>query len=84
MVNTQPQLETERLLLRPFTLADAADVQRLAGDPEIAATTLRIPHPYEDGIAEQWLAEMPARFEKNEEVVFAVEIFGMLRNEIAR
>ena len=27
-----PRLTTERLVLRPLTLADAADVQRLAGE----------------------------------------------------
>ncbi len=35
----QPTLQTERLLLRPFTLEDAPDGQRLAGDRAIAATT---------------------------------------------
>lgn len=43
-----PTLETERLVLRPFTLADAPEVQRLAGERAIADTTLNIPHPYED------------------------------------
>lgn len=55
MADEQPILETERLILRPFTLADAGDVQTLAGDRDIAATTLRIPHPYEDGMAEEWI-----------------------------
>ncbi|WP_315790446.1 hypothetical protein [Fischerella sp. JS2] len=40
-----------RLTLRPFCLADAGDVQHLAGVREIAAMTLTIPHPYEDGMA---------------------------------
>jgi len=50
-----PTLTSERLLLRPHTLADALDVQRFAGDIEIAKTTLNIPHPYEDGLAEAWI-----------------------------
>lgn len=51
----QPILHTRRLTLRPFTLADAPDVQRLAGAHEIASTTVNIPHPYEAGMAEAWI-----------------------------
>lgn len=51
-----PVMETARLRLRPLTLADAPTVQRLASAPEIADTTLNIPHPYPDGLAEQWIA----------------------------
>ncbi len=42
--------------MRPFSLGDATDVQRLAGDRSIAVTTMTIPHPYEDGMAEDWIA----------------------------
>lgn len=48
----QPEIETERLVLRPFNLADAPAVQRMASSVEIARTTRLIPHPYEDGMAE--------------------------------
>jgi RimJ/RimL family protein N-acetyltransferase len=67
-----PSLTTERLILRPFRMADAADVQRLAGDYAIAATTLRIPHPYEDGMAEQWIATLGPAFEKGEHIALAI------------
>lgn len=69
----RPTLQTSRLILRPFTLADAPEVQRLAGAEEIAATTLNIPHPYEDGMAEQWIASHPQAFEEGKLVVFAME-----------
>lgn len=45
---SQTSLQTARLLLRPYSLADVADLVRLAGAREVAATTLRIPHPYRE------------------------------------
>jgi RimJ/RimL family protein N-acetyltransferase len=39
-------LETERLLLRTPTLADVKAIARLANDRSIAENTRRIPHPY--------------------------------------
>ena len=67
-----PTLETERLLLRAFTLADADDVQRLAGDMAIADTTLDIPHPYTDGLAEAWIATHATDFAAGTSATFAV------------
>jgi [ribosomal protein S5]-alanine N-acetyltransferase len=52
----QPELTTDRLLLRSLTQTDAPQVQQLAGDEAIAATALNIPHPFEDGMAEAWIA----------------------------
>lgn len=68
----RPTLHTERLLLRPFVLADAKDVQCLAGDKAIADTTANIPHPYLDGMAEQWISTHQERFEAGELVNFAI------------
>lgn len=51
----QPALKTPRLWLRAFDLADGPVVQSLAGDERIASTTLNIPHPYKDGVAEAWI-----------------------------
>jgi len=50
-----PVLQTDRLFLRRFILADAPEVARHCGNREVAATTLNIPHPYSEGDAESWI-----------------------------
>lgn len=67
-----PTLKTDRLVLRPFLLSDAATVQRLAGDRAVADTTLSIPHPYADGMAEQWIATHEGAWTRHEMATFAV------------
>lgn len=69
-----PILQAERVMLRPFQLSDASEVQRLAGDFAIADTTANIPHPYPDGAAEQWIQSYSSRFAEGREVVFAIII----------
>lgn len=69
----QPTLHSKRLVLRPFNIDDAAVVQRLAGEREIADTTLSIPHPYEDGMAEQWISQHRDLFQAGTNAVFALE-----------
>lgn len=68
----RPTLETDRLILRPFTLDDASDVQQLAGAFEIADTTLNIPHPYEDGMAEAWIGTHAESFASGRDITFAI------------
>ena len=64
--------ETNRLLLRFFELSDAKMVQELAGNEEVARTTLAIPHPYPDGAAEQWIETVRQSSEKGENYAFAM------------
>ena len=59
----QPSLETHRLILRPYSLSDIADLVRFAGAREVAATTLRIPHPYTEQNARDFIAARLAESE---------------------
>jgi ribosomal-protein-alanine N-acetyltransferase len=72
----QPELQTPRLILRPFALTDAADVQRLAGAPEVADTTLNVPHPYKDGMAEDWISSHAEQFASGTIITYAVALKG--------
>lgn len=65
-------LDTDRLRLRPPVAADARRIQQLAGAHEVAEMTLRIPHPYEDGMAEAWIAEIGEASADGASCVFAV------------
>ena len=69
---SQPSLDTSRLMLRPFRLSDAPAVQELAGERDIADTTLNIPHPYEDGMAEDWIKWHEQDYVDDNAVTFAV------------
>jgi RimJ/RimL family protein N-acetyltransferase len=70
---TSAPLMTERLLLRPFHVGDAPEVQRLAGAREIAAGTLTIPHPYPDGAARAWIATHSESALRGEALDLAIE-----------
>jgi [ribosomal protein S5]-alanine N-acetyltransferase len=52
---TLPTLETTRLILRPYREADIPELVPLIGAREVAATTLRIPHPYTEENARAFL-----------------------------
>jgi [ribosomal protein S5]-alanine N-acetyltransferase len=65
-------LESERLILRPFEMADAPVLSELAGAFEVAATTLNIPHPYPDGLAETYIAGARDAMEQADRYSFAI------------
>jgi [ribosomal protein S5]-alanine N-acetyltransferase len=56
-----PTLETSRLKLRPYSEADIAELVPLIGTREVAATTLRIPHPYTEQDAKTFFALLDAK-----------------------
>lgn len=72
MEHYQPTLKTERLVLRPFELTDAKAVQQLAGTRAVADTTSSIPHPYENGMAQKWIAGHARLFRDGKAVHFAI------------
>ncbi|MBI2847682.1 MAG: GNAT family N-acetyltransferase [Chloroflexi bacterium] len=67
-----PTLETERLILRLFTLDDAPEIYRLLQERDVADTLLNVPHPYEKGMAEQWIGAQQEAFGKRQSVNFAI------------
>ena len=71
-MDTNPTLKTKRLALRRFTLDDVADVTRLAGEKDIASTTLRIPHPFQTEDAVNWINSHQQDFEDGKGIALAV------------
>src|ERR1700757_2206306 len=65
-------LTTERLVLRPYSLSDVEPLVRLAGAREVAATTLRIPHPYTEQDARNFIATYQAS--AGDEARFAITL----------
>ena len=70
----QPTLDTERLELRPFKLSDAERVNELAGNLEVAKTTLNIPHPYTEDIARDWICSHTDTDGQKARIVYAITL----------
>jgi RimJ/RimL family protein N-acetyltransferase len=68
----QPELLTQRLLLRPFREADAEAVQELLQCREIAANTRTFEYPYPEGAALAWIATHPEKWNQGASAIFAV------------
>lgn len=67
-----PTLTTDRLILRPLTIADAAPMRALLNDVDIARMVSRIPHPYGLDDAHAYLAHLQSA-DPSRERVFAVQ-----------
>jgi [ribosomal protein S5]-alanine N-acetyltransferase len=76
MTLSQPELRTERLLLRPFREDDARAVRALAADPAIAAHTLDLPRPYRLRQAREWIASHGHQIERGAAVTCAITRLG--------
>jgi len=68
-------IRTERLVLRPLALSDAARIALLAGDFDVAAMTGTIPHPYSEQMAQEWIG---SALQGEEGTVFVIELDGSL------
>lgn len=68
------EFNTARLLLRSFAPEDAPAITRLAGAKQIAATTLRIPHPYSEEDAKTFLATAEEDYASGGSVSFAIAL----------
>ena len=66
-----PKLETKRLLLRPLTLDDSDRIEELAGEYDVAKSTINIPHPYPKGSACQFIESIQSA-EQNNKIVMLV------------
>lgn len=63
-------LETQRLILRPWAEAEIPELVQLISAREVAATTLRIPHPYREEHAREFLRTV----EKNDELRLSIRL----------
>jgi len=71
--NSIPVLTSARIRLRPFVASDAIDVQKYAGDRDIAYNTTNIPHPYKKGMAISWIETHLQEYNEGRGIVFAIE-----------
>jgi RimJ/RimL family protein N-acetyltransferase len=69
-----PTIETSQLVLRALTLADAPRIHELASPFEIADTTGHMPHPYLEGMAEEWISTHTDEYERRETAMFGITL----------
>lgn len=67
-----PTLSADKIILAPFSMADAPLVRHYMGDPEISRVTRHVPFPYPDGAAEKWIASHLLNFLEQRNVVFSI------------
>ncbi|WP_443069095.1 GNAT family N-acetyltransferase [Sulfitobacter sp. HI0023] len=66
-ITTQPEIETERFVLRPVRKSDEGPIEMYAGDPRVAMSTVSIPHPLPPGVIEAFITRAMAE-ERDEDV----------------
>ena len=71
-------LNTPRLTLRPFDRTDAKSVQKLCGSGSVASMVARVPYPYENGMAEDWIDSHETLRDQGDEYTYAITHCGHL------
>lgn len=69
-----PIILTARLKLCQIQAADIPRIVEYAGNPKISATTLTIPHPYEEKDAIRWINGANQGFQQQSHYTFAVRL----------
>lgn len=73
-LSSQPEIRTDRFLLRPLRVSDAGLIQHYTSDRRVAEGTRAIPHPLPPGAAEQYVARAIAA--GRHEDVWAIDATG--------
>jgi [ribosomal protein S5]-alanine N-acetyltransferase len=72
----RPQIDTNRLTLRPFHATEAQRVATLVGDWDVCSMLARVPFPYAAADAEKWFADHKDAHARGENFVFAIATPG--------
>lgn len=68
----QPNLDTSRLILRPFTDSDVDRVAELANDELLSRNLRSFTYPYSVEDARSWVTGLPGEWETGKSAVFAI------------
>jgi len=84
-----PVIETERLLLRPFSVEDSTFVKDNAGSEEVYRNTMGMPHPYLEENAVEWIASHSLKFYQGKGLELAIilksgELIGVVGLSISK
>ena len=77
-----PVLTTDRLTLRAFAISDAPMVAQFCSDRDIAANTATIPHPYDLGMAKEWITSQTEGRDKHANFAMTLTASGELVGSI--
>ena len=71
-------LKTERLVLKPPTLADVPEITRQIGNWNVARMLARVPHPYASSDCEPWIVRSAERNAAGLDLVYAIHCKALI------